>query len=101
MLLDLTTAMLVITESTYGKEDPRVANLAKACLRQHLLRYGVVSDAMLSALVEARISARATRRSVSSGGERQNGVSLASPFSRQQLSMAAAANAEIGTVAHA
>lgn len=76
------------TTVKHGKEDPRVADLAKACLRQHLHRYGVVSDAMLSALVEARIEARAASHSQ---GGKQNSPSLASPFSSQQLSIVASA----------
>lgn len=62
-LLDLTTEVLVSTTEKYGKQDPRVAELAKSCLRQHLHRYGVVSDAMLSALVEARIAAKVAGQS--------------------------------------
>ncbi|MEW5300109.1 MAG: hypothetical protein WDW36_003063 [Sanguina aurantia] len=62
-LLDLTTVVLVSKREKYGKQDPRVADLAKAWLRQHLHRYGAVSDAMLSALVEARIAAKAAAQS--------------------------------------
>ncbi|KAG2441895.1 hypothetical protein HXX76_003502 [Chlamydomonas incerta] len=52
--LYLTLEALSRTAEAYDREDPRVAEATKACLRAHILRYGVVSDAVLRALLEAR-----------------------------------------------
>ncbi|GIL88422.1 hypothetical protein Vretimale_14985 [Volvox reticuliferus] len=52
--LYLTLETLSRSAEAYPRDDPRVADATKACLRAHILRYGRTSDAVLRELLQAR-----------------------------------------------
>ncbi len=45
---------LLRAAESHARDDPRVGEATKVCLRAHLLRYGRVSDAVLQQLIRAR-----------------------------------------------
>lgn len=45
---------LLRSAESFPRDDPRVGEATKVCLRAHLLRYGRVSDAVLQQLIRAR-----------------------------------------------
>ncbi|PNW71670.1 hypothetical protein CHLRE_16g664000v5 [Chlamydomonas reinhardtii] len=88
--LYLTLEALSRTAEAYDREDPRVAEATKSCLRAHILRYGVVSDAVLRSLLEARSRTqhylgRITLASQSEGA----GTALAGSLLKQTAAQAA------------
>lgn len=54
MELQLWLEGLIRTAEAYGKQDERTAEVTKACLRAHLMRYGRVSDSVLGRIVLER-----------------------------------------------
>ncbi|GLI66882.1 hypothetical protein VaNZ11_010880, partial [Volvox africanus] len=52
--LYLTLETLSRSAEAYPRDDPRVADATKTCLRAHILRYGRTSDAVLRELLQAR-----------------------------------------------
>ncbi|KAG2488075.1 hypothetical protein HYH03_013378 [Edaphochlamys debaryana] len=59
---------------TLAKDDPRMADLAKDCLRAHIVRYGRVSDAVLRELLQARSAVPHYLGTITLGTTQQQGA---------------------------